>query len=888
MKHLSSGIIFSVLGVYLNPDFCIRRFQYDELNVELSSLCKPNVCLGDFNSVRDISQKTGRPPALWPCILFNNFIASNQFVEIHDPDTKFSWSNKREGPANVQSLIDHCFVFHDWWDCREWNFSLRILPHTSYDHNPIVMAAERNHIFTCGKSVFRYFNYWEQFPQCTKLIADCWPHHVAGCPMVRFVSKLQLVRDKLREWSKQDPNDLVRIIKRLRVQVGVAQNLMDRGDLSAFSHEIKLRLTLIKLIKMDEERLRQKARVRWMREGDSNSKFFHAMAKGRQRRNHIRTIMDGERVISDMDEIFASCTTYFKDLLTDNAVLRATTAGPDGFNNHFYQSYWSIIGPDVSLAVKEFFRSGRMVKGINKTHIVLLPKEEGACTMDKFRPISLCNSILKFLTRIMVLRMRPILSRILHRNQVAFFMGRSIQDSFLLSQEVVHLLAHSKSKDACVKIDLSKAYDRVNWQFLKNNLKLLGFCSNWTKHIMTVVSTLSSALLINSKEGSWFFTARGLRQGDPLSPYLFIVTMEILNRSMLAYLHLGKIRGRKVSALSSVHSSFYADDVLVFIEGRKKFFLGLKDCFLEFKACSGLKVNLNKTFVYFFNLSDFECNRLCAITGWKRDFLPVMHLGLTLQYQAITESPCQHIVMKVNQKLAGWKQKLLSYAERLCLVKHVLTSIPSYWMMVLWIPLSTCHQIEKLCSGFIWGDDLGVKGAHLISWNALCKPKVEGGVGLRRMVDINRANFYFLRVKAITQDSLWVDLVRAKYLTKKSMWQYKLSGSESSLWKRVIKCWQLIESQVHWRVNNGFRVKFWHNRWNGVIISNMISPTSWTLIQDTMNCTIKELFADRATYVHMFLESMSIPIHLRMLEDSRQDTLEWVDCSAWPFGQAAR
>ncbi|KAF3781584.1 hypothetical protein EJ110_NYTH36575 [Nymphaea thermarum] len=362
VNHLSSGRTFSVLGVYLNPDFRIRRFQYDELNAELSSLCKPNVCLGDFNSVRDMSQKTGKPPTLWPCILFNNFIASNHFVEVLDPVIKYSWYNKREGPANVQSLIDHCFVSHDWWDCREWNFSLQILPRTSSDHNPIVMAAERNHIFTYGKSVFRYFNYWEQFPQCANHIADC-------------------------------SNDLVRIIERLRVQVGVTQNQPDSVDLSASSREIKLRLTLLKLIKMDEERLRQKARVRWMKEGDSNSKFFHAMAKGRQRRNHIRTIIDGQRVLSDVDEIFASCTTDFKELLTDNAgsgslpsnvwpgltltdeendllvspirdeeiqwaVLRAkkdSVAGPDGFNNRFYQTYWSTIGPDELFADQQTY-----------------------------------------------------------------------------------------------------------------------------------------------------------------------------------------------------------------------------------------------------------------------------------------------------------------------------------------------------------------------------------------------------------------------------------------------------------------------------------------------------------------------------------------------------
>ncbi|KAF3795393.1 putative ribonuclease H protein [Nymphaea thermarum] len=546
VKHLNTGRIFSVLGVYLNPDFRIRRFQYDELNEELASLCKPNVCLGDFNSVRDMAQKTGRPPTLWPCILFNNFIASNQFVEIQDPDIKYSWSNNREGPANVQSLIDHCFVSHDWLECREWNFSLRILPRTSFDHSPIVLAAERNHVFTCGKSVFHYFNYWEQFPQCANHIADCWSHHVTGCPMVRLVSKLHLVSDKLREWSKQGPNDLVRIIERLRVQVGVAQNHLDRVDLSDSS-----------------------------RSGILPS-----------------SVCTGLSVIDAENDLLVS---PIRDEEIHWAVLRAkkdSTAGPDGFNNRFYQSYWSIIGPDVSLAIKEFLRSGRIA---------------------------------------------------------------------------------------------------------------------------------------------------------------------------------------------------------------------------ESRSCFPMR--------------------------------------------------------------------------RLCLVKHVLASIPSYWMMVLWIPLPTCHLIEKLCSGFIWGDDLEAKGAHLISWSALCKPKVEGGVGLRRMVDINRANFCFLGIKAITQDSLWAELVRAKYLTNKSIWKYRTRRSDSSLWKRVIKCWQLIEAQVHWRVNNGSRVKFWRDRWNGVIISNMISPTSWPLIQDTINCTIKELLTDQQTYVHMFLDSMSIPMHLLRLEESRHDLLEWVDRGSRPLSR---
>ncbi|KAF3777823.1 Transposon TX1 uncharacterized protein [Nymphaea thermarum] len=112
-----------------------------------------------------------------------------------------------------------------------------------------------------------------------------------------------------------------------------------------------------------------------------------------------------------------------------------SAAGPDGFNNQFYCSFWSIIEPDVSLAIKEFFRSSRIVKGINKTHIVLLPKEEGADTLDKFHPISLCNSILKFLTRIMVLRMRPILSRILDQNQIV---GRIFSNGWTVATVLCH------------------------------------------------------------------------------------------------------------------------------------------------------------------------------------------------------------------------------------------------------------------------------------------------------------------------------------------------------------------------------------------------------------------------------------------------------------------
>ncbi|KAF3792458.1 LINE-1 retrotransposable element ORF2 protein [Nymphaea thermarum] len=617
VKHLSSGRIFSVVGVYLHPDFCIRRFQFDELSAELSSISKPHVCLGDFNAVKDMSQKSGRPPTLWPCILFNNFIRANQLKEIHDSRTKYSWSNNRKGPDNVQSLIDHCFVSHDWWDCRDWLFSLCILPRTSSDHSPILMEAVRNHTFTSGISVFRYFNYWEHFPKCRSLVADSWAQQVGGCPMVRLVSKLQLVRNKLRVWAKQGPNDLDKIIGRLRLQVGEAQKQMEEGDLTASSRELKLRLTLLKLIKMDEERLRQKARVR----------------SGGENEYLVSPIRD--------EEIQWAVLSAKKD----------SAAGPDVFNNQFYCSFWSIIEPEVRLAIKEFFRSGRIVKGINKTHIVLLPKEEGADTLDKFRPISICNSILKFLSRIMVLRMRPILSRILDQNQSTFLLGRSIQDSFLFSQEVVHSLARSKTKAACIKIDLSKAYDRVNWKFLENGLKLLGFCSIWIRRIMTVVSSVSSALLINGKEGSWFYTRRGLRQGDPLSPYLFIVTMEVLSH-----------------------------DVLLFIEGKYKCFQGLSECLAEFEATSGQNINPNKT----------------------------------------------------------------------------------------------------VCLSFIWGDDREARGMHLISWETLCKPKVEGGVGLRHMADVNRANFCFLGVKAITQESMWTDLVKTLIVSRYNFRTLRIVGRINS------------------------------------------------------------------------------------------------------------
>ena len=189
------------------------------------------------------------------------------------------------------------------------------------------------------------------------------------------------------------------------------------------------------------------------------------------------------------------------------------------------------------------------------------------CNFNQFRLISLCNFFYKIISKILVNRIRPLLSKIIDPAQVAFVPNRWITENIVLALEVIHSFKHMKRKKGClgIKLDFHKAYDRMEWKFIEQVLKALGFDQKFTSLVLQCITTVNYTMLLNGSKGSSFTPSRGLRQGDPLSPYLFILANKVLSSMINRVVAQGNISGAKISNTTPrISKLLYADDVLVF------------------------------------------------------------------------------------------------------------------------------------------------------------------------------------------------------------------------------------------------------------------------------------------------------------------------------------
>ena len=203
---------------------------------------------------------------------------------------------------------------------------------------------------------------------------------------------------------------------------------------------------------------------------------------------------------------------------------------PDGLHAGFFQRFWMIVGNSVREEVENVFLTRKVLDYLNKTHIVLIPKIQGPETIGNYRPISLCNSIYKVISKVLVAQIRSHLDSLISPYQAAFIPGRRGADNVIIVQELIHTIVRTRGSKGtmAIKIDLEKAYDKLEWSFIREMLINYNFPLNLIELIMSCVSTVSSSILFNRGCPDPFTPSRGIRQGDPLSPYLFILCMEYL------------------------------------------------------------------------------------------------------------------------------------------------------------------------------------------------------------------------------------------------------------------------------------------------------------------------------------------------------------------------
>ncbi len=378
--------------------------------------------------------------------------------------------------------------------------------------------------------------------------------------------------------------------------------------------------------------------------------------------------------------------------------------GPDGLPPLFYHQYWNTIGEEVINAVLTSLHTGRIEGDINHTHLTLIPKVKSPQKLSEFRPISLCNVIYKIISKVITNRLKKILPHIISETQSAFVPGRLITDNVLVAFETLH---HMKTQPGRVstmalKLDMSKAYDRVEWIFLEKMMQKMGFNNKWIDLVMECVCTVSYSVLVNGEPHGLIKPSRGLRQGDPLSPYLFLICAEGLHAraAQAGDIHGVSLcrRGPKITHL------FFADDSLLFCKATSEECNKIQNILSSYERASGQQLNRAKTTLFFSsNTSRERQEELKNLLGVPAIRQYEKYLGLP-SFVGRSKKVCfAHIKERVWQKLQGWKEKLLSQAGKEILIKAVVQAVPTYSMGCFKLPQSLCKDIEAMIQKFYWG-----------------------------------------------------------------------------------------------------------------------------------------------------------------------------------------
>ncbi|XP_075633396.1 uncharacterized protein LOC142605854 [Castanea sativa] len=477
-------------------------------------------------------------------------------------------------------------------------------------------------------------------------------------------------------------------------------------------------------------------------------------------------------------------------------MLPSTAPGPNDLPPIFYQHYWDKIGGDVAKAVLTWLNSSTICPSFNHTYITLIPKVKCLQQVTEFRPIALCNILYKFVSKVLANRLKKLLPDIISESQSAFQFDKAISNNILVAFESLHHMKHKKvgkSGFMAMKLDMSKAYECVEWNFLCRLMEKMGFVDRWIQLIYSCISSVSYSILVNGEPCGDIRPTRGLRQGDPLSPYLFILVFEGLNGLIQQAMAAGDIRGFSLCRNGPrISHSFFADDTLLF-------------CRAKFRE-----------------IKEYEC-----------------YLGLPAVVGKNRRASLNYIKERIWSKLQGLKEKILSQAGREVLLKAVVQAIPTFAMSCFKIPVGLCNDIEAMIQKFWWGQRGDRRKIHWKKWDILCLPKSKGGLGFQELGKFIEA-MLSKQVWRLVHDteSLFYRVFKVKYFPTGSIFDAK-AGSGWYAWRSILKARKVVLLGARWRIGNGSSVKIFKDSWLlGTHSGRVLSPVSVLLEEATVDLLI--------------------------------------------------
>lgn len=814
-----SGTNCTMVFIYARNSGMERRNLWRDL-VSASSnplvTASPFVVMGDFNQILTAAEHFSIQPYELPVRgmeKFQQFLGESNLSDMDIRGTFFSWSNRRvEDP--ILRKLDRVLCNDKWRDSFPGAVSVFEAPGDS-DHSPAVIHfSESSQARKCS---FKYFSFLSSHPSFLSELRKVWEESIpVGSKMFSLGQRPQRAKATCKRLNREGFGNIQQKAKdALSSLKEIQEQLLSSPTDALFRQEFVARKRWKFFEEAQEIFFSRKARIRWLDCGDANTKFFYKAVVAHQLRNCISYLIDGGgNRIFNQSQIKEMVVAYFQNLLgaEDGSLVEISVQdlqellsyrcpqegseklvmipseeevqsvlfampknkapGPDGYAAEFYWESWGIVGKDTIEAVREFFLGGRLLRQFNANTISLIPKVVGADQLSSFRPISLCSTVYKILARILKKKLKICVSDIVQRNQVGFVHDRLLCENVLLASELVKDFNDpGPTTRGCLKIDISKAYDNISWDFLLKVLQALELPDRFVGWIKECISTPAFSIAINGELQGFFPGKKGLRQGDPISSLLFVIAMDVLSKM----LDQGAVNGRfglhPECVAPLITNLSFADDVLIFFDGQSDSLRGILQILEEFRQISGLKINRQKSELLLDGGSSSSCRDLARELGIAQGSLPLRYLGVPLSPRKMTRSDFQPLLDKISARFNSWTVKHLSFAGRFQLIQAVIYSTISFWASIFIIPKECVVILERMCGAFLWsGAPNSARGAK-IAWDSVCTPKESGGLGLRRLADWNKVlGLKLIWLLFTAGGSLWVSWVRSNLIGEQNFW----------------------------------------------------------------------------------------------------------------------
>lgn len=808
---------------------------------------------GDFNSVRDEEERRNSGFNLQETNEFNEFVEEVGLHEFSLKGRKFTYL-----VGNKMSRLDRIFV--DWGLLNEWpNAEYRVLDRKGSDHFPIIIKTVSRNF---GPKPFRFFNSWLHREGFDDMVKDVLGNGVyLGDPYMRLMGKFKTLRSKIKAWKENVTRDEMEEVECLSKEIRDLEGVLEVRDLKEeenwIMEEAKARLKHLEYLKLKD--MRQKSRVQWAKDGDENSRFFHGMINTRRVANSIMGLSVNGEWVTNHKVIKKEVLRFYRSKFVEDMVVRPKlncfglkmisadeadsllspflekeireavfqcgsdkAPGPDGFNFRFIKKYWDLFSGDFVDMMRHFASSGNISRNVATSFITLVPKVKDPSSLGEYRPINLIGVVSKVISKVLANRLKTVMDSVINETQSAFVAGRYILDSPLVISEISSWARRSGKELFMFKIDFEKAYDNINWDFLLSVMRQMNFPDLWCSWIKGILVSACSSVLVNGSPTFEFTCGKGLRQGDPISPFLFIMVMEALSGIIKKACSIGSFHGVSLPRDGPVISHLlYADDAMVMGEWSESNFVCLKRMLRVFHLCSGLRINIQKSSLYGVGVDKEAVDAKARVLGCRSGTTPFCYLGIKVGANMSRINNWDPVVKVFKTRLSNWKASSLSIGGRLTLIKSVLQSLPSYYFSMFEAPVGVVNTLEGLIRKFLWGGNGDVRKLHWVGWDKVSRPIKSGGLGIRKLEDTNNAFLvkWLWRYKH-EGVALWRRVVDAIHGSNRKWEIYPRSARFAGTWTKIVKCGMRLKvgnvssvDMIRARLGNGMDIRFWIDPW---------------------------------------------------------------------------